>query len=163
MWSMLLNRHQAVSTLLLFFIFGSPAILPAEQAPGEAEKAKISYFRQIRPIFQAKCQGCHQPAKPLGDYVMTSFQQLLAGGETGDAAVVAGQPDESYLIQQITPVDGEAEMPKQRKPLNEGQIALVRTWIEQGAVDDTPAAALRTYDAEHPPTYVRPPVITSLD
>ena len=25
--------------------------------------APVSYYKQIRPIFQAHCQGCHQPAK----------------------------------------------------------------------------------------------------
>ena len=40
----------------------------------------VSYYKQIRPIFQANCQGCHQPAKAKGGYVMTTFEQLLAGG-----------------------------------------------------------------------------------
>ena len=33
----------------------------------------------------------------------------------------------------------------------------------QGAVDDTPDSAVRVYDAEHPPTYTLPPVLTSVD
>ena len=28
-----------------------------------APAAKVSYDKQVRPIFQAHCQGCHQPAK----------------------------------------------------------------------------------------------------
>ena len=74
-----------------------------------------------------------------------------------------GKPDESYLINQITPVDGKAEMPKKGDPLDEIQIALIRKWIEQGAHDDTPESAKVTYSAENPPKYVRPPVVTSLD
>ncbi|HEY4408323.1 MAG TPA: alpha-amylase family glycosyl hydrolase, partial [Acidimicrobiia bacterium] len=37
------------------------------------------YYKQIRPIFQAQCQGCHQPSKAGGGYVMTAFDRLLAG------------------------------------------------------------------------------------
>ena len=103
----------------------------------ELESKIESTKQKIEPLFQAKCQGCHQPAKPLGDYVMTSFDKLLAGGETGDAAIVPGKPDESYLIGQITPVDGVAEMPKNGDPLSDDEVALVRKWIEQGAHDDT--------------------------
>ncbi|MFQ5732348.1 MAG: c-type cytochrome domain-containing protein, partial [Planctomycetaceae bacterium] len=138
----------------------------AESAPRPSDKAatkQISFYKQIRPIFQANCHGCHQPAKANGEYVMTSFKKLLAGGESGDAAVTPGKPDKSYLIDQITPENGEAEMPKGKKPLSKDEIALIRTWIAQGAVDDTPADARVRYDMKHPPAYSMPPVITSLD
>ena len=135
----------------------------AEQEPEGSNSEKISFHSQIRPLFQAKCVGCHQPAKPLGDYVMTSFDKLIGGGETGDAAIVPGKPAESYLIDQITPVDGEAEMPKNGDPFDASEIALIRKWIEQGAHNDTPASASVAYSADNPPKYVRPPVVTSLD
>ena len=67
---------------------------------------------------------------------MTAFDRLLAGGESDTAAVVAGKLDESYLLELITPVDGEAEMPKEKKPLAESDIALINKWIVQGAIDD---------------------------
>ena len=123
----------------------------------------ISYYKQVRPILQANCQGCHQPAKPQGGYVMTTFARLIAAGEGGKAAIVAGKPAESVLMTQITPKDGKAEMPKGKAPLNAIEIELIRKWIEQGAADDTPANAVQRYDVDHPPVYTRAPVITSLD
>ena len=36
-----------------------PAADPAPPA------GKVSYYKDVRPIFQQHCQGCHQPAKPL--------------------------------------------------------------------------------------------------
>ncbi len=122
----------------------------------------VSYWKNIRPIFQANCQGCHQPARNKGEYVMTEFSRLIAGGESGDKAIVAGSPDESPLIDSITPHEGEADMPKDKKPLSEGDIDLIRKWIAQGATDDTPANAVRVVDDKHPPIYQRPPVVTSL-
>ncbi|MEW6303076.1 MAG: DUF1549 domain-containing protein [Verrucomicrobiota bacterium] len=126
-------------------------------------KEKVSYYKQIRPIFVANCQGCHQPAKAKGGYVMTEFKQMLAGGDSKDAAIVAKQPDKSALVKLITPVNGEAEMPQGKKPLAETEIELVRRWVAQGAVDDTPANAQERYDMNHPPEYTLPPVITSID
>ena len=141
-----------------------PRILPAGSAEQENRaEEEVSFYRDVRPIFQANCQGCHQPARASGDYVMTSFDRLLHGGESETSAVVADIPDESYLIELITPTDGKAQMPKKGDPLSESQIALIRRWIEAGAVNDTPPETDLVYDAEHPPKYTRPPVITSLD
>ncbi|MDE0939619.1 MAG: hypothetical protein OSA43_06660, partial [Pirellulales bacterium] len=123
----------------------------------------ISYYAQIRPIVQAHCQGCHQPAKAQGDYVMTSFEKMLGGGESGSVAIEAGNPSASHLIKRITPIDGVAEMPPEGPPLAEAEIDLIRRWVEQGAEDDTPENATRRYDSDHPPLYTRPPVVTSLD
>ena len=61
----------------------------------------------------------------------------------------------------ISPQDGEVRMPKGKTSLLENEVALISSWIEQGAEDDTPADAKRHYDAQHPPVYSRPPVITS--
>jgi mono/diheme cytochrome c family protein len=86
------------------------ALLAAPAFAGEKEKedpnAPVSYFKKVRPIFQAQCQGCHQPAKAKGGYVMTDFAKLLEGGESvkdGKHAVVPKDPEHSLLVKQITP------------------------------------------------------------
>ncbi len=128
------------------------------------EPAKVSYFKDVRPIFQQHCNGCHQPAKPLGGYVMTTHADLLKPGDRGKVGVVAGKPGASHLVEQIKVLDnGKAEMPKGRDPLNPIQIKLVTDWIAQGAVDDTPASARAVVvDASNPPKYSAPPVVTGL-
>src|SRR5262249_50381347 len=120
---------------LPFYAFAdTPAAKPA--AP-----AKVSYYQQVRPIFQAHCQGCHQPAKARGEYVMTAFDKLLAGGESGKPAVVTGHPEKSQLVEQITPVSGKVKMPEGQKPLADADIELIRRWVAEGAADDTPVNA----------------------
>lgn len=123
----------------------------------------VSYYQDIRPILQANCQGCHQPAKVKGGYVMTDFKKLVEGGDSEGAAIVPKHPDKSLLFKMITPQDGEIMMPKGKPPLAEKEIALIRTWIQESAEDDTPADVNPHYDLEHPPMYSRPPVISSLD
>jgi WD40 repeat protein len=131
------------------------------EVPGKP--ASVSYVRDVLPILQANCHGCHQPAKASGELEMTAFNRLVAGGESGMPAIVPGKPDESYLVAQITPEDGEAAMPQGKQPLAESEIAIIRRWIEEGARDDTPLDPTPTIDTDHPPTYSGPPVITSLD
>ena len=131
-------------------------------APGPAA-GKVSYYKDVRPVLQQHCQGCHQPAKAQGGYVMTEFAGLLKAGESGKPAVVPGRPKDSHLLDLVRTKDGKAEMPKNRDPLLEKDVRLVEEWIARGAADDTPAAARAvTVDADHPPVYAAPPVITSL-
>jgi WD40 repeat protein len=147
--------------LALFFVLCGVAAQAAETAPASGD---VSYFRDVLPILRAKnCTGCHQPAKRGGEYVMTEFAGLLKGGETGEAAIVPGDPKKSHLVQLITPVDGKAEMPKDAPPLAAAEIDTITKWIEQGAKDDTPASNRPQYDADHPPVYMAPPVIKSVE
>jgi len=123
----------------------------------------VSYYKDIRPIFQRHCHGCHQPAKASGGYEMTSFENLLAGGDTEFAAITAEDVEDSYLLELITPDDdGAAEMPKGKPALSAAEIASVRRWIEEGAENDTPESATKRFTADNPPTYNLSPVITAV-
>ena len=153
---MLSASRQTLAVIAALCLFMSSNANAEEQQP-------VSFYEQIRPIFQAQCHGCHQPARDSGKYVMTDFGKLVAGGESETAAIVPAKVDESYLVELITPADGKAEMPKGKKPLSEVEIDLIKRWIAEGAKDDTPEGAKRHFDPEHPPIYTLPPVITSLD
>lgn len=151
-----MQMRRAFLGLLLFCAFVHGAVA------NESSTDDVSYWNDVRPIFQAKCLGCHQPAKASGEYIMTEFSALLSGGESGETAVIPEDPDGSYLVSQITSIDGQAAMPQDLPPLTDAEVDLVRKWIQQGAQDDTPASARQRYDAEHPPEYAAAPVVTSV-
>src|SRR5215472_7144105 len=48
----------------------------------------VSYYKDVRPIFVLHCQGCHQPAKPMGGFVMTSHADLLKKGDSEEPGVL---------------------------------------------------------------------------
>lgn len=153
-------RQSLVKGLLLLCMGLS---VPSKHVVQAADDTIVSYYTHIRPIFQAKCHGCHQPAKPNGDYVMTHFEKMLQGGESDEKAILPGNAAGSYLVELITPINGKAEMPRKEEPLSQIEIDLVKNWIDQGAINDTPANAVPKFDLDHPPVYTRPPLITSLD
>ncbi|MFN3189092.1 MAG: DUF1549 domain-containing protein [Aureliella sp.] len=173
------NCRLVVDSLSLsrFWLFAVAIILPAqlsavkfavgdEQAAAASKSADtssqpISYEKQIAPIFRTHCQGCHQPAKAQGEYVMTDFASLSEAGESGDPAIVPGDADASYLYQQIAIVDGEAAMPKKGKPLHPSEIELIREWINQGAKNDS-VESQTSYSSDSLPAYRRPPMVTAL-
>lgn len=149
------------SGLLLIVWFD--LIVVSTLAQETTQPVAVSFEKQIKPILQAHCQGCHQPAKAKSDYVMTSFEKLLAGGESGKKAIVPGKPEASYLVEEITPHEGKAAMPPDgRPPLSDSEIELIRKWIAQGAKNDS-ATVASFYDQAHPPVYSRQPVVTSID
>lgn len=155
------TSRYALAALLIML-----ALSPAGAQPGKDQEKQpevVSYYRDVRPIFQQHCQGCHQPAKAQGDYVMTSHAALLKKSKSDQPGVVPGKPEASALLQQITSQDGQPPaMPRGKDPLPPVLVNIVRKWIAQGAKDDTPASAKVVVDQEHPPVYEQPPVITTV-
>ncbi|MEM0927063.1 MAG: c-type cytochrome domain-containing protein, partial [Planctomycetota bacterium] len=146
----------AAITLVLVFCLNASAETTAEP--------KVSFKNQVEPILRRNCYGCHQGAKQLGEYLMTDFASLVAGGETGESAIVPGKPDESYLFSQIELVDGVAEMPKPpAKPLKSDEVELIKRWILEGAIDDSIASEGPQFSPQNPPQYRGSPAVTSMD
>ena len=151
-------------TVVVFAFFAARSECADQHTKKPEESGPVSYFRDIRRIFQQQCQGCHQPAKSQGGYIMTSHKTLLDKPNSGDPGIVPGKPELSVLVRQITSQEGKPPtMPKGRDPLTQRDVDLIKKWIAQGAKDDSPTSARDVVDAEHPPVYTLPPVITSLD
>jgi WD40 repeat protein len=126
-----------------------------------AAEEPVSFHRQVRPILQQKCQGCHQPAKLKGKLLLTSFDGFAKGGTNGPS-FVAGKPDDSRVMKHLRGVGEFSLMPEGEKPLPAEQIELFTRWIRQGAKDDTPEEFKRTLVTKEPPTYTQPMTVTAL-
>jgi hypothetical protein len=113
--------------------------LPLNRSLAAADD-KIDFATQIQPILTAKCAGCHGEEKAAAKLRLDSADQIGAF-EKKEHLLVAGKPDESALYQRIVlPADDKKRMPKGADPLPEAEIALIKQWIEQGAVIAVAAA-----------------------
>lgn len=127
----------AVATALLaaLIVLGRPAAsLGAEP---------VSFLRDVAPILKDRCFACHHTKKKGGRLSLASWESLRAGGVHGDP-IVEGKPDESELIHVLTAEGARAMPPREHGgPLPSEHIALIRRWIEQGAIrdGDLPATA----------------------
>lgn len=136
-----MRRRCSLSLLLLSIL--SPLDLAAVQG-----EEKIDFAAQIQPILAAKCAGCHGEKKAAGKLRLDSAEQIEAFGEK-DHLLVAGKPDESELYQRLVlPADDKKRMPKGTDPLPEAEVALIKQWIEQGAVLAVAAAVTTPAPAE---------------
>ena len=97
---MKLSLH-ALLTLALCTLATTVFAAPPKKVEVIDPNAPISFYKQVRPIFQGQCQGCHQPAKAKGGYIMTEFAAMLKGGKDGHA-IIASKPEESNVIELIT-------------------------------------------------------------
>lgn len=106
--------------------------------PAPAAKAGVTYDKDIKPLVEASCLKCHSGDRPKAKYSMESLENIIKGGSSKEAAVVAGKSDKSPLVWYIAGLVEELEMPPLDKrdtypELTKDQIALVRAWIDQGA------------------------------
>lgn len=97
-----------------------------------ADDPRVKFFEaQVRPILVDHCQQCHGTKKQQADLRLDSLQGALKGGEHGPA-LVPGDPDKSLLISAVSGT-GDYEMPPD-KPLTDVQIAVLKTWVKEGAI-----------------------------
>src|SRR5262245_59549751 len=102
------------------------AALAAGQTP-----PTVSFNRDVRPILSDRCFACHGP-----DAGHRKAGLRLDVREAALSVITPGQPEKSELIDRITRKHGEdGHMPprKSGKVLTASEIALLRTWIAQGA------------------------------
>lgn len=115
-----------------------------------------SYYREVLPVLQKHCIGCHQPAMKSSGLDLTTYEGMRAGGKGGPAFSTAA-PAESLMVRYMTG-EKKPQMPLGAPPLGKAEIDVVREWIKSGARDDSP----REVEPTGPPVYHQPPVITSL-
>ena len=101
--------------------------------PALAGDATISFVREIAPILNTSCVPCHHADKAKGGYRLHSFQALNQPGKSKKPPLVPGTTRSGSLFSLLTTADAEDRMPQNGDPLPAESIALIRSWIEQGA------------------------------
>jgi hypothetical protein len=91
----------------------------------------VDFARDVQPILHARCAGCHSGEKPQANLSVLTRTALLAGGVSGPA-VKPGAAADSLLIRRVTAAT--ARMPLGQPPLTDGEIGMLRKWIDDGAV-----------------------------
>lgn len=104
-----------------------------------AEEPHVNFSRDVLPILSDRCLHCHgrNVEEGDGDSDLRLDQAETATADRGGyAAIVPGDPDASALVARVSSHDPDQQMPppsSHRKPLSAQEIAMLRTWIQQGA------------------------------
>lgn len=131
--------------------------------------AGIRFLRDVAPILNRRCTGCHGQKSTKGGYRLHAFENLMTPGESEEKPIVPGEPGQSKLFRRLVETDEALRMPQLDDALSTAEIAIVRNWIEQGAKFDGSdrAASFRSImpSREHPAApekYRRPVPIQTL-
>ncbi|QDU40310.1 WD domain, G-beta repeat [Maioricimonas rarisocia] len=104
-----------------------------------ADKERITYQDHVLPIFRQRCGSCHNPNDRKGGLALDSYAAAMEGGSSG-TVVEGGDPDASYLWMLVTH-DSEPFMPPGADKLPQKELDLIRTWIEQGLLENSGSKA----------------------
>ncbi len=98
-----------------------------------AEEATIDYQKNIQPILNKYCSGCHSDVDKEGGFSTESYQAMQAGIE-GKPVVLSGDTAGSLLLR-VLDKNAETVMPPEDEPQPSQQdIELLHAWVKAGAV-----------------------------
>ena len=98
-----------------------------------ASSDTIDFNRDVRPILNNKCMGCHGGVRQAGGISVQYPEDILGKGKSGEICVVPGKPEASELIRRIVTTDHDDRMPKEKPPLSQAEIEILTRWVTQGA------------------------------
>jgi len=102
-----------------------------------ASSTEFDFFeRRIRPVLAQHCYECHSAtSKSLKAGLRVDTRDgLRRGGNSGEPAVVPGEPENSRLLAAIRHTSADLQMPPKKK-LSPQQLADFEAWIRSGAPD----------------------------
>lgn len=139
-------RRLAALALAPFALVVFPIVLAAQE---------VQFNRDIRPILANNCFACHgMDAGHRKADLRLDTAEGATSDESGVAAIVPGDLENSELWVRITAEDASERMPPadSHKTLADSEIQLLRRWIEQGA-------QYQKHWSFEPPVAVVPPPI----
>ena len=136
----------------------APDTLPdASKLPPAATQSGLTFDKDIHPIFDEACVGCHGEKRQRAMLRLDTLDGVMKGSKDHKEIVVPGDSSKSRLVFAVANIDGKVFMPpKPRaprppmngatnaptpppppqhpwKPLTTEQVALIRAWVDQGA------------------------------
>ena len=131
-------------TFFLFLLFPLFNLLAAFSPQVES----VDFERDIQPILQANCVGCHGSKKQESDLRFDNKQSVMR-------VIQPGKSEQSRLVQRILGLNNEPRMPMGGAALKSEQIELIKRWIDQGAIWKDEGGAMKD-ESRNPKSEVRP-------
>ena len=86
--------------------------------------AVVSYSLSISPLLDRNCRTCHNPTLVTGGVNLEDFAELKRRAGTGQ------------LLGVVSHAPGFAQMPKDGAKLSNCDIALLKKWVDGGALNN---------------------------
>lgn len=134
--------NQTFFAFCLWIGFAAAADLPLPVAEMDRTEP-VSFRKEIVPILKQNCLACHHEKEAEGGLVLETIESVRKGGDSGHG-VVASNVEASLLFTRSSGMEEPLMPPEDNevgaKPLTPHELALLKLWIEQGALDDSGSA-----------------------
>jgi len=136
MFSFLSPSSNPMSTPAFRFSFIISVSLIASSA-----YSAVNFEKDLLPVITKKCVDCHkaphvengQKKEPKAGLRLDASWAILKGSENGPV-LTPGAPEKSSVFESVTlPKDDDGHMPSKGEDLTKEEIALLKTWIQEGA------------------------------
>jgi hypothetical protein len=94
-------------------------------ATAVAAQSAVDYFRDVQPIFQKRCYGCHGAMQQMGGLRLDRRDDIVRVIKSGDSA--------NSKLHAMVSGAGKLRMPPTGPPLPPVEVAVLKTWIDSGA------------------------------
>ena len=139
----------------IFFVLVVASCVPTFAAP--------DFARDVRPILERSCFGCHGPEKQKSGYRLDVRDIALKGGDSGHAAILPHNAKASPLIRFVSGEDEDTVMPPKKSTvprLTATEVKTMRDWIDAGPAWPDALAGAKAEEKPHwsLAPLVKPPV-----
>ena len=92
----------------------------------------LDYAKEVEPILRKYCAGCHNEDDAEAGFAADSHEMLLSGGDSGPV-ITPGSANSSRMLQMIRGAIDPQMPPEDETQLDQDEVAVIETWIDQGA------------------------------
>lgn len=120
-----MSRKPATLTVLI-----SLAVL------GSACSQQVSFKQDVSPILGEHCLSCHKTGGEgftASGFSVESYEAVMKGTKLGSVVTPGSHADSTVVLLLERKAHPSVNMPKDKPPLPEKQIDVIRRWIDQGA------------------------------
>ncbi len=103
--------------------------LPSDALPSEK---LVDFVRDIAPLLESRCESCHEGDSPKGGFTVgdrDSFLGYITPGSVSDSTLWT-----DYLMAKPATIEKQSLIMPPDGPLPKAELALLKLWIEEGAI-----------------------------
>ena len=131
---------KAVPTLAIACAIGVSLAGASPASAADKLPEKVTYEEHLKPLMRNTCLNCHNPEKHKAGLDMTTYQGLMQGSDNGKV-IVPGDAEKSLLFRVCSYAE-EPKMPPKADKLADAELALIRKFIELGALENAGSKAV---------------------
>lgn len=136
LWKQVVESKFCFALAFSFLVFTSNALVSGQESGDSKSNIDAKYFTEkVKPILKKRCFSCHGDPEVKGEYVLTNREDMIAGGESGEA-VDFDDVQGSVLLEALRyegyEMPPEGELPKEELEVLTKWIQAKMPWDDSG-------------------------------